>query len=155
MGLFPGMVTAASKGGTKSYLVSINDIGECVITSYDPGGNPAAFVVSSDPLHMLISLARKLYPNVEIHTLQEGPKLLMNLFPRCGVLAWREVAAELNRKPKRVAARLIEYRLRLLHWDHPLDKCLDYSDGTWSVTDSGKAFDDKFFPEPATDGQTA
>jgi hypothetical protein len=151
MGFFPGMVTAP-KTACETFVVQISDLGECVVYSLDEKGEPDGFVVADSPEDMLRQLAEQISPNATVTMWTEDEDLVADLTD--DFRTWADVAAELNRRPRRLSGHLLWDRCRrsisvfskYLDWDWPRK-----GGGNFTVTQAGLDYDAKFHPKKAGD----
>ncbi len=147
MGFYPGMVTAP-KTGCESYVVQISNLGECVVYRLNEKGEPDGFVTSKSPVDMLSVLAAHISPNAEVKMWFEDQHLVRYLTCwQCST--WAEVVAELNRRPRRSAGRIVS-----CYYDCHSDVFRKYigrvEDGRrFAVSQAGLDYDAKFHPKKA------
>lgn len=147
MGFFSSMVTKAEKG-FNSFLVHVNELGECVIHSLGPNGEVTAFTVNRSPYELIAELAQKLCPlnTIRFHT--EDKSLVYNWCYEANT--WAKVALELNRKPIRAKGRAILAIIGVtrgsVSYTRWVDKYIKFNAKTnlYEVTEAGKFYDEKF-----------
>jgi hypothetical protein len=142
MSYFPGMFKAGGK--TRTYMVQVNSLGDCVVYSLDAEGKPAEFVCG-ETVNVVSNSLLADFPDVKLvdlrrHHNNHKPPTLPQHFRLDFYGTWAELAVILNGKPGTRQARL-RGQWCMLMW-LGINTGLSWGDGEFaSVNEAGKKAD--------------